>query len=509
MPTNHYDLIVLGDDASGLVAATLCARRGMRVLYATSGRSPTSYQLGPYRLPVEPLPLVGLSGASTRRVLDELHFQHLLKRKLLHPQPPFQLVGPDLRMAVDPDDAVMAREAERELGTGQATGWSRAAAMVMTASERAAQVAALIDPVFALGVPVPPTGFWERRELGRAAARVVEAGDEWQAALEGELATALLSLPAVFATNLDPAELTPVARARAFAEWRSGVARLPGDWDALRAIFLDKFASHNGELRTVEVESLVTSWGKVTGVRLLGGEELGAGHVIAAMPVEDLAGMADKKLRRRLGEVAETIQLGAYRYTLNVVLDALGVPEGLGSNVLMLGDPSAPLRGDNALALYADQPDAQGGVVITVQAICAVPEVNALDAALAALRVGVRERLEEVMPFYGEHVRLVHSPNEAVRPEAPHGGPAEHAELAQPIPPRSLWRLPPEPLLGVAGLTYQVGMKQLTIASSQTMPGLGLEGEMAAGWCAARLACEASGKKKELMQGDSLSVSRT
>ncbi|HTE52915.1 MAG TPA: hypothetical protein VK698_18810 [Kofleriaceae bacterium] len=500
MPTNHYDLIVLGDDFSGMVAATLCARRGMRVLYAISGRSTTSYQLGPHRLPIEPLPLVGLGGGTTRRVLDELHFQHLLKRKLFHPQPAFQLLAPDVRLAIDIDDAALAREAERELG--HASG-------LAVASERAAQVAALLEPIFALDVPVPPTGFWERRELGRAAGRVMEAADEWEAGLDSPLVRALLSLPAVFGTNADPAELTAVARARAFAEWRQGIAHLPGDWDALRAIFLDKFASHNGEVRIVEPESLVTSWGKVTGVRLIGGEELGAGHVIAAMPVADLADMADRKLRRRLTEVAETIQIGAYRYTLNLVIDAIGVPEGLGSNALVLLDPAAPLGGTNAFALFADQPDAEGRVVVTVQAVCPVPQVNALDAALAALRVGMRERLEEVMPFYAEHVRLVHSPHESVRPEAPHGGPAVHAELSHPVPPRSLWRLPPEPLLGVAGLTYQVGMKQFTIASSQTLPGLGLEGEMAAGWCAARLACEASGKKKDYLREDSLSVSRT
>jgi phytoene dehydrogenase-like protein len=500
MPTNHYDLIVLGDDFSGLVAATLCARRGLRVLYAQMSRSPSSYQLGPYRLPIEPLPLVGLSGAATRRVLDELHFQHLLKRKLFHAQPPFQLVGPDARIAIDSDDAVLGREAERELGQ---------AGPLLAAAERASRVAGLLEPIFALDVAVPPTGFWERREMGRVAGRLLDVADEWQDGLDGELERALLCLPAVFGTNSDPTDLSPVACARAFAEWRQGIAHLPGDWEALRAIFLDKFTSHNGEVRVVEPESFATSWGKVTGLRLLGGEELGAGHVVAAMPVADMDILADRKLRKRLAEVAESIQVGAYRYTLNLVLDEIGVPEGMGSNLLMLHDPSAPLVGDNALALFVDQPDAEARVAITVQAICPAQELgSALDDAMASLRVGVRERLESVMPFHAEHVRLVHSPHESAAPEAARDGLGHEVELAQLVLPRPLWRLPRQPMLGVAGLSYQIGMKQFIVASSQILPGLGLEGEMAAGWCAAKLVCEAAGKKKDYLRDEVLTASR-
>ncbi len=499
MPTNHYDVIVLGDEFSGLVTATLCARRGLRVLWAQTTNAPLSYQLGPYRLPIEPLPLVGLSGAATRRVLEELHFQHLLKRKLFHPQPAFQLVARDARIAVDSDDAVLGREAERELGQS---------APMLAACERAGRVAGLLEPIFALDVAVPPTGFWERREMGRIAGRLLDVADEWKDGLDGELERALLDLPAVFGTNTDPADLSPVACARAFAEWRQGIARLPVDWEALRAIFIDKFTSHNGEIRAVEPDSVTASWGKVTGLRLAGGEELGAGHLVAAMPVADLAGMSDRKLRRRLADAAEAIQIGAYRYTLNIVLDEMGVPEGMGSNVLVLGDPSAPLRGDNALALFVDQPDAEARVVMTVQAICPVPELGGLDDALAGLRVGVRERLDAVMPFYSEHVRLVHSPHESAPPEVARDGLGNAAEVAQLVPPRSLWHLPRQPMLGVAGLTYQIGMKQFTIASSQTLPGLGLEGEMAAGWCAAKLVCEAAGKKKNYLRDEVLTASR-
>ncbi|HEX7701186.1 MAG TPA: hypothetical protein VF403_10700, partial [Kofleriaceae bacterium] len=54
MPSNSYDLVVLGDDLAALVCATLCARRGMRTLILGDDR-PARYNLGPHKLPLEPI----------------------------------------------------------------------------------------------------------------------------------------------------------------------------------------------------------------------------------------------------------------------------------------------------------------------------------------------------------------------------------------------------------------------------------------------------------------------
>jgi phytoene dehydrogenase-like protein len=94
MPTNSYDLIVVGDDFAGLVAGTLCARRGMRVLVLSQGGSASAYSLGPHRLPVEPLCLAGLGSPLVQRVLDELQLGHTLRRKLVQRPVSFQVAAP-------------------------------------------------------------------------------------------------------------------------------------------------------------------------------------------------------------------------------------------------------------------------------------------------------------------------------------------------------------------------------------------------------------------------------
>ena len=81
MPSNSYDLVVLGDDLAAMVCATLCARRGLRTLVLGDER-PARYALGPHKLPVEPAQWPAINGTAGERVLKELHAELTLRRKL-------------------------------------------------------------------------------------------------------------------------------------------------------------------------------------------------------------------------------------------------------------------------------------------------------------------------------------------------------------------------------------------------------------------------------------------
>ena len=497
MPTNFYDLIVLGDEFAGLVAATLCARRGMRVLLARTGDRPARYQVGPYTLPVEPLPLAGIASPAARRVLEELHFQHQIKRRLREATPSFQLAGPDLRVDDTADELGLARELERELGPETSSA---------ELCERASAIARLFDPLFAQDIAVPPTGFWERREVARVAGRLADEGAAWQEQVDGDpRLRALTTLPALLGSRCAADSLTPEARIRCFDMWRQGAPRIAGDWETVRELFLDKFKAQSGEVRTVKVDELLVGWGRVTGVRLDDGEELGAQHFIAALPVGELSSMFGRKQPKRLRQLADSIQPEAYRYTLNLVVAEAGIPEGMGDSVLAVADPDAPATGANALAIYVGAADDAARVVVTVQATCHDPGDDvSIDDAFAALRADIRAKLENVMPFISEHVLLAHSPNEAVPAEGLEGD----LELGRPVPAPAIWSGPGEPSLGIATLPYNVGVKHLTMASTQVLPGLGVEGELIAGWCAAKLACAATGKKRDYLRTEVLADAR-
>lgn len=515
MPTNSYDLIVVGDDFAGLVAGALCARRGMRVLMLSHGAQPSGYVLGPHRLPVEPLCLAGLGSPLVQRVLEELQIGHTLKRKLVQQPVSFQFASPEVRLDVSADEHNLGSELRRELP--QAMPGNGSTAMVLhgrggaedapaapaepgridalDACASSAAVAQHIDVAMGIDSEFPPLGFWKRREIDKGTTRLGDEAEGWLARFQDHAAVrTLIALPAVLGTYAPASELGAAALARGFHLWRTGAPRLPGDWEALRELFMERLTKASGETRVARAEGLTYRWGKVNGVRLENGEELGAGYVIAALPLSELVPLVGPKVPKRLSQYAEAVQVAGHRYTWNLVVDQAGVPEGMSSPLLLVTDPEAPLSGANAVGIFLDDPDEQGHVTVTILAVCPPPaEGQTLAQALAALRQEIRGRIDTVMPFLDEHIVVSHSPHEAVPPEGIHASAAK----GMPLEPAPVWSSQLEAPLGVAAVPYSVGLKHLAVASSQVLPRLGLEGSFAAGWSAARLASDAAGKKRE------------
>jgi phytoene dehydrogenase-like protein len=152
VPSNSYDLVVLGDDLASLVCATLCARRGLRTLVLGDDR-PARYQLGPHKLPVEPASWPTLPGAGGERVLKELHAELALRRKLREPKLSAQLVGPDLRIDLGSDR--LATELEREVGSADAKAW-------LARWEASSEIARLFDPLVSGEHAFPGVAFSKR-----------------------------------------------------------------------------------------------------------------------------------------------------------------------------------------------------------------------------------------------------------------------------------------------------------------------------------------------------------
>jgi hypothetical protein len=125
---------------------------------------------------------------------------------------------------------------------------------------------------------------------------------------------------------------------------------------------------------------------------------------------------------------------------------------------------------------------------------------------MARLRTRLLDRIEIVMPFVTEHIVLAHSPNEAIAPTVPGGRGSHEPPRSLPVPMRALWRGSVEHGAGVAALPYATGVKNLTLASRQVMPQLGLEGSFTAGWSAAKIVCALAGKKRDYLKDEVVSA---
>jgi hypothetical protein len=494
MATNFYDVIVIGSELGGLAAAALVARRGYRVLILGEAALPQSYHLGPFTLPRNPFAFIGLESPAVRRVLGELGLSQIIRRKLTPLRPHYQVVLPDQRLDVCEDPDLNSRELEREFPHDQAA--------IAAYAARVAEVSATLEGVLDHDVTLPPDSFWERRDIAKVDAQLPPGDVDLLAALPpGHPYRMVATAPAWLGADLEIGSLGSVAIARLAEICRGGVWRLEGGRDMLRQLLVERIQTHSGEVRErATPEEIIVKRGRVAGVRLLErNEELGCDHVIAALPVARLlALMPDDKPPKTLARAGQSIAAAAYRYTLNFVLSVAGLPEALGGVVCAIADPSLPLRGDNALGIFVGEPDPEGRVVVSVQAL-APPEAEHDPAVLFQLRLALRARLDDVLPFHVEHVLVVDSPHDDAPPEGQITIPVVRA----PAPMDAVWTSTLPRCLGVGAVGHDAGVKHLYPCGRQNLPGLGFEGELMSAWGCARL-ISAGETRKDLLKREVL-----
>jgi hypothetical protein len=481
MASNFFDVVVLGSDLAATVTGAILAHRGFRVLVAGSTVE-EKYSIGPYVLPRAPLAFIGTESPALKRLLGELNLVQLFRRRLEQNRPSFQLLLPEHRIDVGDD---LARELGRELPDAQ-NGVDAVAA-------RMAEVSSAIEAILAQDLILPPDGFWDRRDANRVAARLPEDDDDLEAGLAADHPLRVLDrLPAAFTTDMHP--LPAVGLARLYDLHRRGTFRLDGGRQGLRALLLDRLKTHSGEVRPeLKPEAIEVKRGKVTGVRFGGtmGESVGCSHVIAGLPAAEVAALLDgDKAPKRLQEAAQ-LEPALYRYLLHLVAPLDALPDALGRCAFSIRDPGAPIEGGNALALHLADGYGQHAV-LSVEALAKDPS----SSGLAALRQQILEHVDAILPFVDRHLLLVHSPHDGVAPERDDGS----HPAPPPVPMDALWTMPGPRPLGVCGLPHATGIKHLLFASRQVLPALGLEGELATGWAAARLVLQGE-RKRDLVKG--------
>lgn len=484
MSTSFYDVVVLGQDLAATVGGAVLAHRGFRVLIAGVPVE-ERYTIGPYSLPRAPLAFVGIEGPTLKRIVGELNLVQLLRRRLEPNRPSYQLLLSDHRIDVGDD---LGRELGREMPD--------AAAPFETAAARAAEVSAAIEGILSQDLILPPDGFWDRRDANRVAARLPAPDEDLLAALpDGHPLRTAYTLPARFGAAFD--EVGPVSIARLGDLHRRGTFRLDGGREGLRGLLLDRLKTHSGEVRPDLVpRAILTRRGKVTGVEFEGrNESIGCAHVLCGMGadrVAELVAEGGEKPPKRLLEAAE-IKPSAHRYVVHLVAPLDALPDALGRLAYAVGDLGQPLTGANALTLHLADGYGQHAV-LSVEALAA----DARPEGLRALRTAVRQHLDRLLPFVGHHLLLVHSPHDGIAPEGVDGS---HGQAPAPLPMEPIWAMPKDDRpLGFCGLPHATGVKHLLLASRQVLPGLGVEGELAAGWAAARLVLQTE-RKRDLVKG--------
>lgn len=479
--TNHYDLIVLGSDVAGLVAAALVARRGKRVLVIPHGPADGTYKVEGRTLPLRIAPVLHMDTAPTARVWTELGLAQQVRRLHQAIDHRVHVVLPNARVDLTPASANVAGEAARVWPADDAVpeAWDMAQRWAQATDE-------VLDPLLASDNALVGGGFWGRRFLARVAGQLPAADVDEMQPLPADHELRRVGAAAVpWLQHLHPTQLGKAASLRLQGLWHRGPEDMPGGEAALRTLLLQRIELHSGEVkRDLRVAELLLKRSRVVGVSLLGKRDrYGCDHLIVATdPLRLLEGpLVPELLPRNLLESLQGVHVGAQRFVMHAEVAAKGLSPALDPMAICLPEGAADDPVGNTYLRIAP-----GSAEDTRRvSVCHVAPPRASTA-------GLRERLLDaldargVLPFVHDHVRWIHSPHDGRPLTDAHGRDvSDRATVGTVHPMDSLYAVAKPPSLGVGVLSTESGLKSLHFGCRLTLPGLGLEGEFAAGTAAA------------------------
>ena len=488
-PSRHvYDVIVLGSQLGGALAAVLLAKRGYGVLLVEHDGTGPGYEHNGFLLPYAPFLAPSLKTMpAVEEALSEVGLTTLLQRQQQPHEPELQLVMPQHRMDLYGDAARRGAEFTREFG---AEGERVLADLTATLRQHESS-----DAFFKEGPPLPPDGLLESWNLKRR--RSQHPGLDTEPRLGGtdEMSRPLRGLRP-FAVHLEHPS-TPLARTRPLSQVLQTPWRYPGGRDGLRQLLFSRLQELGGDLLspsnsdTYVAEELQFDGSRFSALKLLRSDTLyRASCLVSATDAGALRRLlTGRKKHRGLSDQLDQSTIKSFLFAVNWVVPEAALPRGLGELVLV--DPQDPELGALLLQQHPAR-RADGGEDASLRVVCAGAFVPASvrdlgEDYLQGLAERIDGHLNTLMPFTQDK-RLLRS--------APYldAGAVRGSRLM----PHPHYVFDAEAALGVSGLKQQTPSKNLLLAGREVLPGLGLEGEFLAGMRVTQLIQEMLKKKPVL-----------
>ena len=490
-PSRHvYDVIVLGSQLGGALAAVMLAKRGYSVLLVEHDGTGPGYEHDGYLLPYAPFLTPALKTMpAVEEAFAEVSLTTALQRAQQPHVPELQLVMPRHRVDLHADTARRSAEFLREFG-GEGERVLADLAATMRQHEPT-------DAFLKEGPPLPPDGLFESWNLKKRVRQ--HGGLEMEPRLAGtDEPSRLLRGLLPFTVHLDqPA--SPLARTRPLSQALQTPWRYPGGRDGLRRMLFDRFVELGGDLLspdntdTYVVEELHFEGNRFSAVKLLRAEPLyRAACLVSATDAGALRRlMTGRKKHRALSEQLDQSTIKSFLFSVNWVVPETALPRGMGE-LLLVDTPAEAELGGGLLVQVLPARDAQGQDNPAQRVVCAGAFVPASirdlgEGYLENLAQRIDTQLDTLMPFTRDK-RLLRS--------APYLDAS--AVRGSRLIPHPHYVFDSEAVLGVTGLKQQTSSKNLLLAGREVLPGLGLEGEFLAGIRATRLVQEMLKKKPVL-----------
>ena len=502
MTASFYDVIVLGSRLAPLTCAALLAKRGFRVLVLGQGEPPPSYELCGHQLPDRPFTFLTAQSPVLARVLSELGLTQSYRRLQVPLDPAYQVALPDHRYELSPQHGAVSREFERE--------FPEVKRPLEDFHAHIEQAQRDLDELLQRDLTWPPETFLERREFNRALSglglqRRLRAEEPLAELPETHPFRIAARLPAHFEGCTGPDAVPPLALYRLYGNRHLRAVALEGGIEAYRELLIQKVKAHSGTVELGErAVELMSRRGAAGGVRLFGsGDELSSSFVISGVDTGALQRLRPdrsplQELYERMGEP----QLRLYRHTTNLLLAPNALPQGMGRDVFYVAKPTKPLEGEGALRIESERSSKLWRV--TVESLLPARWVEDPDGYLKDTRERVLRSLRGLIPFLDQHLKLVDSPHDGRPPDV------HDPELQSKLPPQrarpaaameAVYGYPVHSVLDLCAMPIRTPLRHLLLCNGQVAPGLGREGELLTGYCAARVVTRADKSKAWMRRG--------
>jgi hypothetical protein len=449
-----YDVVVLGPDVGGAVAAALSAKRGLRTLLVPMAKVAGARESDGWLLPAaHPMivPLRQMSAAAAS--LDEVGLAtDLLRQAAATTQGGFQILGEKLRLSLPSERMRRKAELWRELAGVQA-------AEAENAFDQLEELGKPWDSFLTEPPPWPPRGYFEKRRVRK----IHPVAPQLPEGLIGDCLRALAPFTATLV-----GDSAPEATAREASALLRSPLRLWGGTAQLAELLREKLTGAGGEVSAEPAANV--RFERKGAVFALAGAEVRTTFLVLACSGEEVArlmeggGRTEEKLAQESKlTVARKVSLAHF------VLRAEGLPLALEEAALLMGNQHGPLA-ISALPARRVRAEAPNERVLTV---ARVTDVGYADGP--GLLQSVRAALEPVLPFFERHV--LH----------------QFADVT-PVPGHPILK-PHEDAEAIGLRPDTEAHDRVMFASSSTYPGFGLEGQFLAARAAADKALGFSGRK--------------
>jgi phytoene dehydrogenase-like protein len=410
----HYQVVIVGTDLAGLVLGALCAKKGYRVLVVGQGSQGSLYEHGGYTMCRRPELVHGLASPPVRRVFEELSLGLELRNLPKPIEPAFQVVLPRSRINASTDPRLFERELQREFPND--------AKDIETFFRRVHEIDEEVEELLKLRPNLPPVGVVETFKFRRLVKRFPFLDDEW--AIEDPLsifphghpfrAFALAAFR--FTCGMLPARPYPATFVRSITELFKGAWTFDQGPNTLRSLFLNMVAAGGDVLPRGHVQQIEVQRGKATQVVLRDKRQIGCDLLVCNTDPKRFAALIPQEQQNdEYHHTIHTLQPVYYTFVGNFVVRARAIPEAMARHVFAVADLTQPLEEDNLVHIARDLDVAVATDDREVRLVTAAMRVplNAASGGVAAAEVlldRLQRRVEDTLPFLGEHLLARHTP---------------------------------------------------------------------------------------------------